>query len=59
MDTLDYLRTGALLVGFCATAFVGRSTWILADTIATFIFGLAAAVFPEILLGYQVNNVGQ
>ena len=56
MDTIDYIRSGALVVAFLATNFAGRDTWILTDLIVTFSFGAAWFFFPDALFSYQVRH---
>jgi len=58
MDVVDYLRSGALIVGFLATVWAGRETWLLADVVVTAAFGAAAFFFPNALLSYEtVGNL--
>ncbi len=54
MEVTDYLRSGAFVVAFLATAFAGKDTWMLTDTIMCASFGAIWYFFPKPLLEYQV-----
>ena len=56
METVDYVRSGAMVVGFLAVNFAGRDTWMLAEILTTFASGIAICFFPDAILDYQVNK---
>ena len=54
LEPADYVRSGAMIVMFFATAFGSAETWIQADTLAMAVFGAAWVLCPHQLLAMQV-----
>ncbi len=57
LEPADYLRTGAMLVGFVTIGCFGdQDAWVEADVVASLIFGLANLFFPKLMLEFQVSS---
>lgn len=60
MDSIDFVRSGALLVAFLACGFADRrgqgSAWLHADQIATAAFGAGLVFFPQTILAYVMEG---
>lgn len=56
METLDYVRSGALVVAFLATAFAGQDIWLVTNLIVVSAFGTMFYFFPEPLIAYSVRS---
>jgi len=55
MDLTDIVRSASLVVVFLLVAvFADRKLWMTTDILATVGFGATFAIFPRVLLGFQV-----
>ncbi|KAK2162865.1 hypothetical protein LSH36_90g04009 [Paralvinella palmiformis] len=57
MDLTDIVRSASLVVVFLLVAvFADRKLWMTTDILATVGFGATFAIFPRVLLGFQVAD---
>ncbi len=55
LEVIDYIRTGAAVIGLLVAFFNGRRTWLLTVIVAGAASGLANVFFPASVLGYMVS----
>ena len=54
LEPADYVRSGAMVAVFLATAFGSAETWIQADTLAMAAVGMGTVLFPNQIMAMQV-----
>ena len=59
LEPVDYLRSGAIVLGFLAAGLGTQEAWIHADVLSTLAMGAACLFFPNVLLEFQVSRSTQ